>query len=155
MPNWCSNTLDVCHDDKEKIDALEKFLDERKGKDFFDFFIEPAKEGEEWYSYNLNNYGCKWNCEATHYERTGDNSIYITFDSPWAPPIQLYVHMESNDFGVCAEYHESGMGFVGKYEYGLDDCYEYDDDNIDGIPEDLVQNWNLIEELEYRNDQED
>ena len=145
MPNWCSNTLEVSHDDKKKIDQLEKFLEERDGKEFFDFFVEPAK-GEDWYTYNLDMYGCKWNCDASHYERTSDNSMYITFDSPWSPPTHLYENMETNDFGVYAEYHESGIGFVGKFEYGEDECWEYHND-IEAVPEDLAENWNLYEEI--------
>ena len=28
MPNWCYNTLTIEHDDKEKIDAIEKVLED-------------------------------------------------------------------------------------------------------------------------------
>lgn len=153
MPNWCSNTLDINHDNKAKIDLLESFLEERKGKDFFDFFVDPAT-GDDWYTYNLDMYGCKWNCTASHYERTSDNSMYIIFDSPWGPPIHLYENMETNDFGVYAEYHESGMGFVGKFEYGEDECWEYFE-NIEAVPEDLVESWNLREEIEWYEESED
>ena len=153
MPNWCSNTLEVSHESKEKIDQLEKFLEEKNGKEFFDFFVEPAK-GDDWYTYNLDVYGCKWNCNTSHFERTSDNTMYITFESPLGPPIHLYELMESDEFGVFAEYHESGMAFVGRFEYGEDESWEYLE-NIDAVPDDLVENWNLHEEIALLEEDED
>ena len=41
------------------------------------------------------------------------------------------------------------MGFVGKYSDGADDYYEYTDSkSLDDIPEDIIENWNLRENLE-------
>jgi hypothetical protein len=147
MPNWCSNTLEVSHS-KEKIDALESVLNDTKGENFFDFFVEPATKESDWYNYNLENYGCKWNCNAHSWERTSDNTILVLFDSPWGPPIQLYENMLTGDYEVYAEYYECGMAFVGRYSNGVDETYEYSDlDSLDNIPEDLVESWAIRELL--------
>ena len=42
MPNWCNNTIEVSGS-KEQIDEFEKFLNDRNGKDWFDFF-RPCPE---------------------------------------------------------------------------------------------------------------
>jgi hypothetical protein len=153
MPNWCANSLEVSNENKAKIDLLENFLTESNGKAFFDFFVDPA-DGEDWYTYNIQNYGCKWNCDTNDWERTDDHTIRISFDSPWSPPIQLYENMLTNDYEVYAEFYESGIGFVGKYEYGEEQSWSYHN-NIDEVPEDLIENWCLREELENLEEEDD
>jgi len=146
MPNWCNNTLEVCHS-KEKIDALKSFLDETKGENFFDFFVDPAS-GDDWYTYNISNYGVKWNCNAFQWTRSDEETLLISFDSPWGPPIQLYENMLTGDYQVYAEYNECGMCFVGRFQDGVDESYEYSDlDSLKKIPDTLVESWGLEEQL--------
>jgi hypothetical protein len=51
------------------------------------------------------------------------------------------------------------MQFVGKFSDGYDDYYEYSDsESLNDIPEDIVENWNLrenLEEWEAENAEED
>lgn len=154
MPNWCSNTLRL-RSTKEKISKLNSFLDERSGKDFFDAFIANAKdagEEENFYSYNREHYGCKWNCDASDWMLENDGeSILITFDSPWGPPATLYYTLVDEEWEVEAEYYEPGVGFVGRFKDGIDEFYEYDldDENcLDDIPEELLENWCIRGEFE-------
>ena len=172
MPNWCNNTFKVSAS-KEQIDGFEKFLNDNNGKDWFDFFApcpeELKKVGDvsfhkepdeslvekygysDWYSWSVANWGCKWNCDAQDWNREDDNTIGFWFDSPWAPPIELYNKISESDFEVEAQYHEEGMAFVGEYIDGDDNYYEYSDlDSLDDIPEHIVENWNLREMLEDR-----
>jgi hypothetical protein len=174
MPNWCNNTVTVSGD-TESIDKFEKFLDEKSGKEWFDFilpcpeelknteasFHKPSNEvlvekygHSDWYTWSLEKWGCKWNCDAQDWERDGD-TITFWFDSPWGPPITLYEEMENHGFNVEAYYHEEGMAFVGKFttEYG-DDNFEYSDlESLDDIPEDIVDYWGLREMIEDRMDE--
>ena len=177
MPNWCNNDFKVSGE-KEQIDAFEKFLDDNNGKDWFDFFHPcPAelKDGgpvsfhdkpnealiekygySDWYSWSVNNWGCKWNCDAQDWTRDDDNTITFWFDSPWSPPITLYDKITEDGFAVEAQYHEEGMCLVGEYIDGFDNDYTYDDlESLDDIPEHIVENWNLREMLEDREDWED
>lgn len=41
---------------------------------------------DNWYDWNCNNYGCKWDVEIRDKEVL-DKEINIMFDSPWSPPI--------------------------------------------------------------------
>lgn len=148
MPNWCANTIEL-HASKEKLDEFEAFLNEKEGKNWFDFFVEPVSEdNEDWYQHNLDTYGCKWNCDAQDWSRI-ENSISFWFDSPWAPPTNLYERItEDGHFEVDAQYHEEGMGFLGRFVHGEDEYYEYDFENADSfddIPEELLENWSIRE----------
>ena len=161
MPNWCANTFEVTGD-SQRMQSFYEFLEERGGKDWFDFFVEPAKEDDEnWYNHNLENYGCKWNCEAGSWsiqDLDDDRSkIELHFESPWGPPTKLYETLaEDASLEIYAEYCEEGIGFVGKFEDGEDDCYEYDNlDDLEDISVQLVENWGIRENLEMREDMEE
>ena len=155
MPNWCSNTLEITGS-KEKIAHIGKELDHNEGKNFFDVFVPNAEEvgkSEEWYSYNLENYGCKWNCDASDWEvedGIDESSIKISFDSPWGPPIALYDRlMEEEGVSILASYFEPGMCFVGEYIDGEDNYYEYSgatsEDIYDVVPAELADQWGLYD----------
>jgi hypothetical protein len=180
MPNWCNNSITVSGP-TEEVDKFEKFLNEKDGKEWFDFFLpcpQELKDGgpvgfsaepdenaksliekygaSDWYSWSVNNWGCKWNCDAQEWKRDGDE-ITFWFDSPWAPPTELYNYIyRETDFLVDAEYHEEGMCFVGQFVDGEDNFYEYSDiDSLDDIPEDLIENWNIRMMLEDREEWDD
>lgn len=169
MPNWCYNNFKVSGPKKD-IDEFESFLDKHEGKNWFDFFLPTPEELEkvnspnndaslaeqlyekygatDWYTWNVENWGCKWNCTADNWLREED-SISFSFQSPWSPPIHLYEFIEDHDLHVEASYLEEGMCFIGCYSDGMDDCYEYTDvESLDMIPESLVEEWNLREQLE-------
>ena len=177
MPNWCNNSFELVGP-KEKIREFESFLEQNNGKDWFDFFLPCPQELKDvgnvsfheegnktliekyghgdWYSWSVENWGCKWNCDANDWtveDYDEENlSIRFWFDSPWGPPIALYEKIsEMEELTVFGNYHEEGMAFVGKFEYGSNDSYEYSDvESLDDIPEDIVDEWNLREMLEDR-----
>jgi len=168
MPNWCNNSTTISGN-KEQIDKFEAFLNEKSGKEWFDFFLPCPKEltdvdspnktdnvneliekygHGDWYSWSVENWGTKWNADAQDWSRDGD-SISFWFDSAWAPPTALYDKITAEGYDVEAYYLEEGMGFVGKYWEGADEYYEYtDSESLNDIPEDIVDNWNLRENLE-------
>ena len=157
MPNWCNNTIKV-QATKERIDEFEKFLNENDGKEWFTYFRPLPEElvNEGWYEWSINNWGCKWNCDANDWQRIDENTISFWFDSPWGPPLALYEFMVDEEFDVHASYHEEGMAFVGEFVDGFDNCYEYEDlDSLDYIPEHLIEDWNLRDLLEDRMNDED
>ncbi len=168
MPNWCNNSVTISSN-KENIDKFEAFLNEKNGKEWFDFFLPCPEEltdvdspnktknvealtekygHADWYSWSVENWGTKWNCDAQDWSRE-ENSISFWFDSAWAPPTNLYAKITNEEYDVEGYYLEEGMGFVGKFSDGYDDYYEYtDSESLNDIPEDIVENWNLRENLE-------
>ena len=158
MPIWCYNSLNICHTDKDKIDAIEKALENQE--EWFSL-IHPRPEQADWYEWNMENWGTKWEPQAddTEYERLEDNKITITFQTASSPPIELYKFMEENEYTVKAMYHEESNTFIGRYSNGLDECFEYDMDDlatIEAIPEELVEFGELMELYEdYQEDHSD
>jgi hypothetical protein len=112
MPNWCDNTVTITHEDKSKIDIIEAGLSNDKNKELFNV-IYPNPSGEWDYEWSVNNWGSKWDAGVHDWGRQDDNTIWVSFDSAWSPPIALYEFMQSNGYTVEAMYWEPGMGYCG------------------------------------------
>ena len=152
MPNWCSNSVTFYNEDVSKIDALEQELKKGEDAQIFTHFL-PIPEGvEDWYSWNVNNWGTKWDANVYQWDREDNNTLSVIFDTAWSPPIAVYEHLTNENWNISAFYYEPGMGFIGKYENGDDQYYEYDITNLESIkqlPEDIIEYGNLIDEYEY------
>ena len=162
MPNWCSNTIEI-EGTKEQINAFVSFLDEQTGKEWFSFFkpTPPELKEEGWYEWNIENWGTKWNCDAQDWVKVenpsaDESSVTFWFDSAWSPPTALYEFIEATStLNIKASYNEGGMGFVGEFVDGVDECFNYEClEDLDSIPEHLVDEWNLAEQMEM-NEEED
>jgi hypothetical protein len=148
MPNWCDNLVTLRHSDKTKIDALEQELLKEDPRVFNSLRTIPADKEEDWYDWNVSNWGTKWDASVHDWGRD-DNEIWISFDSAWSPPTTLYEFLLDSDWDVSAYYHEGGMGFCGKFttEDG-DEYYEYDmsdRSSIEELPEDIENYAGLLD----------
>jgi len=154
MPNWCSNHVTLTGP-KESIDALivELSKPEGEGKILQTLRPRPPEEEENWYGWNVNNWGTKWEVTVYDYDIVSETSVTISFDSAWAPPTTLYEYLEDEGWTVVAYYDEPGMAFCGKYDDGIDEFYEYGNLTAEQIREDLPKD---IDEMfaisEYRED---
>jgi hypothetical protein len=150
MPNWCNNGITLRHAGPAMIDRAAKAL--QAGQFLQEFIPCPQElidtvsgfvgEGQDlleakqranvekygyttWYEHNVNEWGTKWDVNADNVEIEDANTVTAGFDSAWAPPIRAYEQLIEQGFDVVAFYHEPGMCFVGKWDNGSDDCYEY------------------------------
>jgi hypothetical protein len=164
MPNWCSNTLILEHDDPEMIKRVETAFAE--GKLLNEFIPVPEdlqitagwlgnsdeqkqldlneqanldKHGyKNWYDFCVGEWGTKWDVgEADGINEVTENSITVYFDSAWAPPVEAYNKLTDLGFRVDAMYHEPGMCFAGIYKDGDDDCYDLNGLNIEQVRAEL------------------
>jgi hypothetical protein len=82
-----------------------------------------------WYDFNVANWGTKWEVggdgNTAEIEEDG-LSFSAPFESAWSPPIAVCEALAEQGFDVTLYYYEPGMGYVGKWEDGFDDCYEYE-----------------------------
>jgi hypothetical protein len=163
MPNWCSNTIEI-EGTKEQINAFVSFLDEQNGKEWFTFFkpTPPELKEEGWYEWNIENWGTKWNCDAQDWVKVenpsaDESSITFWFDSAWSPPTALYEFIEATStLNIKASYNEGGMGFVGEFVDGVDECFNYEClEDLEDIPEHLVDEWNLAEQMEMNGEEDE
>lgn len=160
MPNWCWNEATLIAPNKEQIDRLVASLEQEDvSEKFFNHLRpRPVSESENWYEWNVNNWGTKWDTEPHNYTRLDDTTISFSFDTAWGPPLELYNFLFDEGWDVTARYHESGMGFVGEYDNSIDDCWEYsydDESSIDAIPEELNEWAGISEDYNFHKEMND
>lgn len=149
MPNWCYNTATFYHEDKTVIDGFEQELSKEDAQPLN--YLRPNPAGDWEYDWSVSNWGTKWDISPHDWEREDDNTIVMHFDSAWSPPITLYEFLQESGWSVRAYYHEPGMAFVGRYEDGDDDYYEYDitDRGVcEDLPEDILDFSGIMDDVE-------
>lgn len=126
MPNWCSNTFTISHEDPAQMQRLvEAFKAER----FFNEFV-PNPAGEWEYSWSLENWGTKWDANVGDIDVDENNVAQGWFDTAWAPPIKFYEQLAEQGFKIDATFMEAGMCFAGTWDNESgEDYYEYNFDN--------------------------
>ena len=186
MPNWCSNGVRIRHNDPMKIKLLkdaalgEGFcnyaipvpaaLKDTMAGAYGDADKQAALEAQtaanlekygygNWYDFCVNEWGTKWDVQFDSCE-VSDDGLELTgsFDSAWAPPVGVYNALVDQGFEVTAYYYEPGMCFVGKYEDGDDNCYEFGGETSatvrDAIGEDLDDYFCISEQMAEYEDEE-
>jgi len=95
MPNWVRSEIAISGDRAE----LDKFIELAKNdnyyheeddpKDrvtFFDFgkfMPRPAEEDDNWYDWNCENWGTKWNAKYVELHDDNDDCIVYQFETAW------------------------------------------------------------------------
>jgi len=174
MPNWCSNSVVLKHEDPTFVarareaaatGLLQEFIpvpkdltetiagsygDEDKQKELE---IQTAYNIKNygysnWYDFCISEWGTKWDVtgEVSDY----DDGIQIYFDSAWAPPIAAYEKLRSLGFEIEANYYEPGCAFVGEWIDGEDYCYQIEGNSEwvqENIPEHLDEAYAISESM--------
>lgn len=156
MPNWCSNSITLRHADPAMIDRVmnsksllmeflptpQELVDTVSG--WMGEDKQAAHEAQQarniekygfkdWYDWNINNWGTKWDFALDSKDQVDANTLTASFDSAWAPPIEAYDKLMALGFEIEAMYYEPGMCFVGKWDNGADQCYEYSKATADTV----------------------
>lgn len=183
MPNWCNNGITLRHADPAMIDRVIKgqegllmeFLPTPKEltETVAGFMGEDKRAAHEaqqaaniekygykdWYDWNVANWGTKWDVNLDSVEREDANTVRASFESAWSPPTTAYEKLMELGFEVTAYYYEPGMCFVGKWENGEDEYYEYGGESSttvrEAIGEELDDYFGISEELANYEEMED
>lgn len=161
MPNWCANNVTITHDDPAKLNEL---LDAYKRGELMEHYLPTPRDpndptkllgqgipttigGNDWYNWRVHNWGTKWDVggEYAFCKRivTADNTVVLSFDSAWSPPIEFYSFLkDEHGFDIRASYFEPGMAFCGDWIDGVDDYYEGE---WRDFPDHLIQEYNMEE----------
>jgi hypothetical protein len=152
MPNWCSNTLTLTHEDPAMIArakeafACGQFLQEfvpvpkalsdtvagsHSDEDAQAQLLAQTENNIKnhgygnWYDFCVNEWGTKWDVgNGSGINSCTDTELIVYFDSAWSPPIAAYEKLLDLGFTVYATYYEPGSCFAGIFEDGLDDYYD-------------------------------
>jgi hypothetical protein len=188
MPNWCSNGVTITHTDPRKISALADAMKEGRflnhiipvpvdltaegsashGGPDAERYDEIRAENLEkhgyanWYDFCVDRWGTKWDVDCDGVIEVSEDGLTVnaSFDSAWAPPCGVYEAMTEDGYEVEAYFYEPGMCFVGKWDNGIDDCYEYGNCNSntvrDYIGEELDDYFCISESMaEYEDEDKD
>jgi len=158
MPNWCSNHITVRGTNSAEIKRLADAFDNgefcgavvpmpEELNITSGFLGDPVEQAElerkskankekygyaNWYDFNVAKWGTKWEIggNGDQAERDEDGlGFSAPFESAWSPPIAVCEALVEQGFEVTLYYYEPGMGYVGKWEDGFDDYYEYAGEN--------------------------
>lgn len=75
---------------------------------------------DHWYSWNIREWGCKWDaCEAEITEGLPEGEIMYKFDTPWAPPLDLFINKLSRQYPTLVFTHEfeEEQGWGGEFAF--------------------------------------
>jgi len=161
MPNWCYNNLSITATNDEQKAMLERVSKAEADDGFIGMFMplpeilkdttspSPADLDPElrtkmitetgfdnWYDWQVANWGTKWDPDVQGAEFDGE-TLSVSFDSAWSPPIGFYEYLVEQGYEVDANYYEPGMDFGGFWVDG-------DDNFIEGVSEiarDDEDNW--------------
>lgn len=185
MPNWCMNNISITANTKEdaeflqSLDGLEEgifqklmpmpdcLLDSNPSEDVDSQKSQALIEetgSPDWWSWRVDNWGTKWDANLGFVEYVPEqNSLEITADTAWSPPIGLYHYLVDQGFDVTATYYEPGLCFAGLYDNGEEHYYEdvvenyFLEGSTENLPEPLKvlnEEFDLESEAEYWKDLE-
>ncbi len=133
MPNWCDTVL-IIEGDVDIVSQIhehaEKYYADNSADTFFGAFIpRPVSEDKNWYDWNCQNWGTKWdacNMEPPIFADHGDGTaeLELIFDTAWSPAMPIFMHLRELGLFVTAEYEDEGLNFAGRFENGNDISYE-------------------------------
>ena len=162
MPNWCSNVVTISHKDPAEIQRVVAAWN--SGEGFFNQFVtRPAAEEENWYVWNIENWGTKWDVESAEWGRVedheeNDTQVTISYETAWGPPLDFYAKMLDQGFSIVAYYYEPGMNFCGKWSDELgNEQYDISGDAAwvkENIPEDIDGEFDISASMEMWEDDE-
>lgn len=119
MPNWCQNTV-VITAPRPVIDDLQAVLADNEHGLLACLRPMPPDQQYRWYDWCVSHWGTKWDvtdpCIVNDIE---EDSITISFDTAWAPPVAAFQHWAQQDGRVTYRlaYVEPGMGVVGWHSW--------------------------------------
>lgn len=117
MPNWCYNTITVV--------AKQSVIDDLEEHKFnFNYYVpRPPEEEENWYNWNVENWGTKWEVpeDEVSTDRLDEEKVQFEFATAWSPPIafcknlcrlydKIYIELKFNEEGDS----EKGILFFTK-----------------------------------------
>lgn len=116
-----------------------------------------------WYDFCVRRWGTKWDVGGGDAVVNCDPDglgFSASFDSAWSPPMGIVEELTNRGLSVTLYYNEPGMAYVGKYEDGVDDYYEYGGETSktvrDAIGDELDDFWAISESMaEYEDEEEE
>lgn len=124
MPNWCHNSL-IITGDKEALKDIYEIALSCTNIGFFNQVVpRPNSEEENWYHWNIKNWGTKWDVgidgfddfivELSTDKEDGIDRLHISVGTAWSPPVPFVITLCAKlKVSAVLNYIEPGFDFVG------------------------------------------
>jgi hypothetical protein len=124
MPNHTDNRVILSHEDSQQIDMIYNIMN-TDDTELCNYLVpEPRDDAGEptsgWYDWRLEHWGTKWDIYNATCDRMDANTLVLSFDTAWSPPIPIYDKLVDMGFEVNARYLDEGWMYVGEYIDGND-----------------------------------
>lgn len=129
MPNWVYNKLTVTGPHATLYEFIDQAGDPRvtdgeiQNRSELSFLNFMRPDGDEletydttgWYTWNITNWGCKWDAGEVEILHKSEREVIYTFTTPWSPPTEAFVAMVAQHpaLGLFLEYNEE-QGWGGE-----------------------------------------
>jgi hypothetical protein len=136
MANDCENWVKFSHNDHAQMLGLKQAIDNctpTKGL-FSQYLPKPERYDYTWWT--RRKWGTNRDVRIFKKVEINQDSIELTFDTAWEPPVAFYKYMVKQGFIIEALYFEPGMQFIGSFNNAQGDkAYNFDASNYHEIPE--------------------
>ena len=128
MPNWCQNRL-VVEGSEAAVEAFRKANSTTDTALTFQAAVpRPESEEENWYSWNCENWGTKWDAVDVGFDDdlwypvdSGLDWTVYKFDTAWSAPIPWFRSLNDwTELRLILFFAEVGMSFSGSCEWDKD-----------------------------------
>jgi hypothetical protein len=126
MPNWVYNKIEI-KGDESTLDLIDRSVrnesedsDERTPFTYQNILPRPAESEADWYNWNIQNWGTKWDASDVESQRTPGLLAY-RFSSPWSPPVPVVSTLSAQHPSVVINHtyeEEQGFGAVVEFTAG-------------------------------------
>ena len=118
--------------------AKEVFTKKLEVDEFMAEFIRSMKEDQDWYHWNIRNWGTKWDVAVanddeysnTVMEVNDDGSVMYRFETAWSPVGEVLIKLSEQYPTLTFDYEyeeETGWGGVAVFENGAEiSCDQWD-----------------------------
>jgi hypothetical protein len=156
MPNWCNNVTTLqfkeSYEAKNFYDIVKGNMNSKEPVVFGILRPRPADQEQNWYDWNILNWGTKWEPTVDWIDLETDNQVFMVFDTAWGPPLQWYQYIEEQyGIKVNATYLEWSMCFCGIWDWDKEEHFDYIDRSL---PQRLLDDYNIIENIEDMEEEE-
>tara|TARA_B100000674_G_C37943908_1_gene963948 strand:+ start:1297 stop:2199 length:903 start_codon:yes stop_codon:yes gene_type:complete len=106
----------------------EIIINEEEPLTFWGTCPRPEEEENNWFSWNNNNWGTKWDISDVQIIEKNNNMVILDFDTAWSPPL-AWLEKTANIYNKLKfeiEYEESGNDFWGNSIYINGELYSED-----------------------------
>ena len=119
MPNYCYNTILISGEglvEFRKTMNRQNEIGEIVEFSFYQTVPRPFEENDNWFDWNVKNWGTKWDTNDDLEIRDHGDSIEIILETAWAPPTAWAKTCANKipNLRIEIAYREPGVGFCGR-----------------------------------------